>query len=334
MTQNAELVRGTVLLETRMSPNGRPQMLFGYDRVFPLSRGFSIQAIPGGGVTLVHSRDGEVNHATLRWRGTGRADIVRISYTWDANLGRARLSLERPEESTVTSVQVNLPRPLHIHDLRNAILGRGDRNLAQDAVFVAVSDSIEPVGPMPTISLGTPIITSMGSKAIGDIKSGDTVKTELSGLVPVLQKITRTVPALGSFAPIRLRAPYFGLCQDVIAAPDQRLLIRGSEVEYLFGQEAVLVPARHLVNGFSARYEPAGSTITYAQLLLPGHETMQAAGTNLESLYIGRIRRKPEQLSASLLALFGKNNLPEHGRPIFPILKSFEAITLADQRAA
>lgn len=334
MAANATLDRGTLMLETRMSPNGKPQVLFGFDRVFPWSRAFSIQAIPGGGVTLVHSNHGEVCHAALRWRGTGRADVVRITYSWDAPSGWAQLSLERPEESTVTSVQVHHQKPFYVDDLHDALLGKGDRTFSSDAVFVALSDEIEPIGPMPTLTLDTPIATPWGHKDLRNLERGDTVITAGSGAVPILQRITRVVPALGSFAPIRLRAPYFGLRQDVSVAPDQRLVIRGSEVEYMFGQEAVLIPARHLVNGIAARYEPTGSTIAYSHLLLPGHETLSVAGSSFESLYIGRIRRKPTQLSASSLALFDRNGLPEHGKPVFPILKAFEAITLADQRAA
>ena len=81
--------------------------------------------------------------------------------------------------------------------------------------------------------------------------------TRGGGVVPVLHKLDRVVPARGSLAPVRLRAPYFGLLDDVIVAPEQRLVIDGSEVEYLFNQEAVLVPARHLVNGFAAMAESA-----------------------------------------------------------------------------
>jgi hypothetical protein len=334
MAQNAVLQRGSLLLETRMSPSGKPQILFAYERVFPWKRGFSIQAIPGGGITLVNADRGEVSHATLKWRGSGRADVVRITFSWDSNSGWAQLSLERPEESTVTSVQLNFQNSIYIQDLRDAILGKGDRTLSTDAVFVALSDQIEPVGPMPTLALDTLIMTPQGQRQICTLKRGDIVMTEHNGAVPVLQRITRTVPALGSFAPIRLRAPYFGLRQDVVAAPDQRLVIGGSDVEYMFGQEAVLVPARHLVNGFAARFAPAGATISYTHLLLPEHETLLASGSSFESLYIGRIRRRKVRLSSSLLSHFDRNGLPEHGKPVFPILKAFEAITLVAQRAA
>lgn len=334
LCRGATLKRGTLMLETRMSPTAKPQVLFAFNRTFPQSRSFSIQAIPGGGVTLVHNDNGDICHATLRWRGSGRADVVRISFSWDTETNWAQLSLERPEETTVTSIQVPHDNPLYIQDLHDVILAKGDRTFSNDAVFVALSDEIEPVGPMPTLSLNTPVATPQGHQQIQHLERGDTINTATKSVIPILQRITRTVPALGSFAPIRLRAPYFGLLDDIIVAPDQRLVIRGSDVEYLFGQEAVLVPARHLVNGFAARYEPTGPTISYTHLLLPEHETLSAAGSSFESLYIGRIRRKQDQLNASLLSHFQRNGLPEHGKPVFPILKAFEAVTLADQRAA
>ena len=327
------MVRGTIMLETRMNPNGKPQVLFGFHRDFPWSRSLSIQAIPGGGIALIHEHGDHVNHAALRWKGSGRADLVRITYAWDAPSGFARLSLERPEDSTVTSVSIVNPKPLCTQDLHDAILAKGERTFPQDAIFVALSTEVEPVGPMPTLCPSTPIATPWGPRPAGELQRGDTVSTP-DGAVPILHCIKRTVPALGSFAPIRLRAPYFGLRRDIIAAPDQRLVIHGSDVEYMFGQESVLVPARHLVNGYAARFEPTGATVTYTHLLLPAHQSLMASGAALESLYIGRIRRKDADLRASILAPLDRNSLPEHGKPFFPMLKAFEAIALAAHRAA
>ena len=61
---------------------------------------------------------------------------------------------------------------------------------------------------------------------------------------------------------------------------------------------------------------------------------MLAAGTPAESLYIGSLRRQPVQMASSVLAGFDRNLLPEHGQPAHPVLKWFEAITLASRRAA
>ena len=67
---------------------------------------------------------------------------------------------------------------------------------------------------------------------------------------------------------------------------------------------------------------------------LPAHESLLSAGAALESLYIGRLRRKEEALKSSILAPLDRNSLPEHGKPLYPMLKAFEAIALADDRAA
>ena len=161
---------------------------------------------------------------------------------------------------------------------------------------------IEPLGPMPALTGNVPIRTPCGYRRVGHLKRGDLILTEMGETVPVLHVIRRRVPARGSFRPVRLRAPYFGLRQDVIVAPHQRLVLSGSQVEYTFGREAVLVPARYLINGVSALAVDGPDELTYHQLLLPDHEVLLAAGCPMESLYIGRLRRKPEQLAASLLA--------------------------------
>lgn len=334
MEEMAMMPRGTLMLETRMSASGRPQVLFGFERSHPQARSLSVQAIPGGGVALIQSDGDEISHAVLRWSGSGRTDVVRLTFAWDVASGWGRFSLERPEEATVQSVDVPSPQPLSAFDLREVMLAKGAREVSKDLVFAALSTDIEPIGPSPTLALNTSVATPWGYQAIHKLRRGDLVTTQNSGAVPVLNRIERTVPALGSFRPIRLRAPYFGLLQDVIAAPDQRLIMRGTEVEYNFGKEAVLVPARHLLNGHAAQYEPSGSLVTYTQVLLPAHEEILAAGSPVESLYIGRLRRKADDLAASLLAGLDRSMLPEHGKPVHPVLRAFEAVTLVDQRAA
>ncbi len=94
------------------------------------------------------------------------------------------------------------------------------------------------------------------------------------------------------------------------------------------------MPAKHLVNGMSTQFAEGPDVITYHHLLLPGHEAILAAGCPVESLYVGRLRRKPDQLGMSVLAGVDRSRLPEHPKPIWPVLKPFEAITLAMHRAA
>lgn len=220
------------------------------------------------------------------------------------------------------------------NDLRDIALAHPARTLSQEVLFSAISDEILPIGPMPSLHPATPIATPGGYRTAESLRRGDTVVTDNGDTVPVLHSVRHTVPARGSFAPVRLRAPYFGLQRDIVVAPEQRLVLEGSEVEYIFGQEAVLVPARHLVNGHAAMWHTCGTTTEYVQVVLPGHEALMAAGCAVESLYIGRIRRDADRLDASVLADVPSRLLPEHARPIHQVLGSFEAITLVDQRAA
>ena len=108
----------------------------------------------------------------------------------------------------------------------------------------------------------------------------------------------------------------------------------GSQVEYMFGREAVLVPAQHLLNDRSALPAQGPAFVTYYHLLLAGHEAIVAAGAPVESFYIGRLRRKPDQFESSVLAGFDRSRLPEHPKPVRPVLMPHEAVTLALSRAA
>jgi hypothetical protein len=328
------LTCGSIMFETRQATDGRPQLLLGYKSTFPWLRSLTFQAIPGGGIALVQVQGNDITHAAIQHKDSGRSDVLRITYSWDSTARWGRLAMEQPESSRVVTVPVPNPKPVAMQDLRDMMLGRGDQTFSTDVIFAALSNQIEPVGPMPSMLPSTPLATPWGYKQLSYLTRGDTVMTQKSGVVPVLQRVSRTVPARGSFAPVRLRAPYFGLQQDIVVSPDQRLVIDGPEVEYLFNKDAVMIPARHLVNGFAALHETCGPTITYSQLLLPAHETLLAAGTAAESLYIGRLRRQPMPLASSVLAGIDRNQLPEHAKPAHSVLKWFEAITLASRRAA
>lgn len=326
--------RGTILIETRLSAEMRPQILFAFERTRPGPGRFSLQALPNGGLVLVDAQGHEMTHGTLPFVSDGRLDVLRLTYSWDVNAGWARLTLERPESELIQTVEISEPRPISVDDLRLALEHDIRCDIGEAVSFVAVSDEIEPVGPMPGLTADVPITTMQGEKRAAEIVRGDLVVTDGGDVVPVLQVVKRMVPAHGSFRPIRLRAPYFGLKRDIAVAPQARLVMHGTQVEYMFGREAVLVPARHLVNESSAFVAKGPDLVTYHHLLLPGHEVLMAHECPLESLYIGRLRRKPEALASSVLAGFDRARLPEHAKPVWPVLKPFEAITLVTMHAA
>ncbi|WP_299845953.1 Hint domain-containing protein [uncultured Roseovarius sp.] len=330
----ALMPRGTLMLETRLTPEKKPQTLLAFRRHYPWAGSFSLQMLPGGGIILVETQGDDVRHFTLPHDPDTRTSVLRLTYSWDAPGKWGLLTLEQPGSDIAQSVTLAPPHPIPLSDMRSVIMEPLQRELHPEVDFIAVSSRVEPVGPMPGLTGSVLIATPQGETYADRLQRGDMVETASGEQVPVLHTVRRTVPARGSFRPVLIRAPYFGLHRDIVVAQQQRLVIGGSEVEYMFGKEAVLVPARHLVNGVSTRFADGPDLITYHHLLLPGHEAILAAGCPVESLYVGRLRRKPEQLASSVLAAVDRSRLPEHPKPIWPVLKPFEAITLAMHRAA
>ncbi len=325
---------GSILIETRLSPDDRPQTLMSYERQYPWRGAVSLRALPGGAVVLVMSQGEDVFHTVLSHRHDARADVVRVTFSWDSEARWGRITVERPDSDSLVAQDTPAPPPMLLEDIYTLVQRPQLVEMDEDVLFFAVSDAIEPVGPMPSLVGQVPILTPFGYRAVSRLKCGDTVVTRDAGVVPVLARVTRRVPALGMFQPVRLRAPYFGLRKDLVVAPYQRLVIGGSEVEYLFGREAVLIPAVSLVNGFAAVLEDGADMVRYHQLILPGHEPVIAAEAELESLYVGRLRRRRPQLAQTLLADVPAGLIPEHARAGLKVLRPFEAICLAEARAA
>ncbi|MCW8843419.1 MAG: Hint domain-containing protein, partial [Rhodobacteraceae bacterium] len=271
--------RGSVLLETRLSPYEGPQLLLGLKRGFDAAMSLMLRAVPGGGISLVHTRGGEMCHAALTHDAEARrTDVLRITYSWDMAHGWARLAVERPDVTHCFQAVVRTPVPLTLADVRDMICDPVATVVDDDVLFLAVSDRIEPIGPMPGLMASLPVETAQGTRALGDLRRGDLVETLDGRLVPVLDVLRRTVPARGLFEPVRLRHPYFGLARDIVVTPGQCMLVGGSRVEYLFGREHVLVPAGHLAGGAAGLRERGHELVTYTQLLLPEADAICAAG--------------------------------------------------------
>lgn len=331
---DALIARGSLVFEMRLPATLSPVPLLIFDRPGPSPFYLSLQSIPGGGLNLVLRQGDNVLSRTLNHSEVGRTDIMRVTYAWDAPARWGRLSLERPENDKVLIVALDAPKPMRVADIRALMKQGPNRYVAPELLFMALSNDIEPIGPMPSLTPQTPIATPDGYRPISQLHRGDLVVTHDGVSVPVLRKLTRTVPARGAFRPVHLRAPYFGLLQDITVGQSQRVLLHGSEVEYLFGKEEVLIPAGHLSGTHSARFRPCGPLATYMQLLLPAHEALLAAGCPVESLFVGRIRRNRDLLSASLLAQADRKLLPEHAKSLCPVLPAFDATVLAERRVA
>lgn len=331
---DARLGRGSIMLEARISADARPQMLIDFQRAQSGSVGLSVQSLPRGGLVLVLSQGGDILHEVLRPKAESRTETLRVTLSWDMERGMGRLSAAPPESDLVDTVSFRPEFAFGFADLLAMVTAAGASADGDTLRYLAISDRAEPVGPLPTLAPSVPVETALGRRPVGGLRRGDLVRNASGELEPVLHVVRHRVPALGAFRPVRIRAPYFGLMQDIVVAPNQRLLVGGPEVEYIFGREGVLIPASTLLSGFAAGVEPAPRFVDYVQLVLPRHDAVHIPEAALETLYLGRLRRRPEALQRSALAGIDRSLLPEHHRASYQVLRPFEAITLAEARAA
>lgn len=176
---------------------------------------------------------------------------------------------------------------------------------------------------------GTRIATPRGTVPVEQLQVGDLVVTRDHGLQPIRWIESRTVPAQGKFAPIRIRPnAHFGAEGDLLVSPQHRLLFQGYRAELLFGESEVLVAAHHLVDGQDVTQEE-GDAVTYVHFLLDQHEVVYAEGVPTESFHPGSlgIDAVGDAAREELFALFPelRSDLSQYGQTARRCLKKHEA---------
>ena len=134
---------------------------------------------------------------------------------------------------------------------------------------------------------GTLIETPTGPQAIETLKTGDFVNTLDAGPQPIRWIGGHPTPALGTNAPVRIRAGALGNVRDLWVSQNHRMLITGAQAELMFGQSQVWIAAKHLVNDGSIRVIPGGE-VEYWHFLLEDHQVVFAEACPSESLFPGR----------------------------------------------
>ncbi|MGB5870019.1 MAG: Hint domain-containing protein [Albidovulum sp.] len=140
---------------------------------------------------------------------------------------------------------------------------------------------------LPSFVQGTLIATSRGEVPVETLGIGDLVLTMDNGYQPILGIGTRSVPAHGHLAPVRLHAGAFSNPRDLLVSPQQLVLLRSPEAELLFGAHEVLATARHLINGDTITRAQAAGDAVYIHLLFAKHEIVFSEGIPTGSFHPG-----------------------------------------------
>ena len=244
-------------------------------------------------ILTTSSRNLTINHATDEITATGGGNVAANS----AN----------------GAVQVTIPGPIThlIIDYDN--LSTGDQRVEiSDITF----DTIDPNYPW-CFTLGTRIRTPMGERAVEDLKVGDLVLTRDNGTQPIRWIGSRTVCASGGFAPIHIAKEVFGNTGELVVSPEHRMLVSDERASLLFGENEVLVAARHLVDG-DRIWQQTGGEVTYFHVMFERHELIWAEGCLSESFHLGEKELAGVATGAreEILALFPELDLLEGDTPL------------------
>ena len=329
------LVRGTLFIECSYEPRSQPVNLIRLFARDPWPSALTLCLDTDGTLRLLMRHGAQHLSRELATDLDTFENVVQITYSWDCPARHGTLSLYLPDHGKLFQTEVSAPFPLSMRDatrlMADHFLCKTDASLH----FAALSDDIEPAGPMPSIGENATIETPKGQKAIETFRPGDIVTTLDGDDAQVRWAGSHLLPARGRYAPCLLRAPYYGVTRNFLVGQDQRLYLSGSNIEYLFGKEEVIAAARHLVDHRAVlAVDSRPLTVRYHHILLDRPAVIIVNGTPLESFDVRPLLGDPGVLRHSIL-----RDLPPELRPMatdleIPVLHGFEALTLTESATA
>ena len=175
----------------------------------------------------------------------------------------------------------------------------------QSATFVTSEGPLDvgELGP-PCFVSGARISTPYGLRAVEDLVVGDTVLTADRGPQVIRWVGARDVAGVGDFAPIRFAPHAMGNRKELLVSPQHRMLVTRWRAQMYFGEDEVLVAAKHLVNHDTIHVQPM-RRVTYHHILFDQHEVVFAEGVPSESFLPGAtILTEDQSLYDEITTLF------------------------------
>lgn len=244
------------------------------------ARAIGLYALPDGALRLVHgdidlvtpadmARAGETLSLRYRSCAEGRGDVADIANHDRGHRHRCRSGLA------------------HAARLDEA-LPRDDRFL-QTCHVAAVAEFGLAASDLPGLVTGASVMTSLGARPVETLRPGDRLVTATGDRVPLRWVERRPRLCLGRQAPVRLRAPYFGLTQDICVTPETRVVRSGPAVEYIFGVERVLVRASDMTISPGAHRDSLRPVRAFHHLMLDDHACVMVDRCGVETALLADV---------------------------------------------
>lgn len=225
-------------------------------------RAIALYAQRDGVLRLVHGEVDVATHAGFARAGEmiglrylccarGRADVVEF-------VNHARGHRQRVRLAVAHAPRLEEALPRHPGFL-------GVCHVAAIANFHVTSSDL------PALDSGALLQTTEGLTPVERLRPDMALVTIDGQTMPIRWITRRSRLCLGRLAPIRLRAPYFGLSQDIVITPETRVMRDGAAVEYLFGHERVLIRAGDMTSSPGALRDRRAAVRDMYHLMLDDH---------------------------------------------------------------
>lgn len=226
---------------------------------------------------------------------------------------------------------------------RAAILATGSDqvfNFTVSNAFEEGDSALVSIEVLICVLRGTLIATAEGQQPVEDLRPGDLVKLHDGRIEPISWVASRVLSAEElsadpSLCPILIRADAFGPQRprrDLRVSPQHRVLVEGADAALLFGEDAVLAPAKGLVDGKTVVIDPEAGEVEYFHLMFARHEVMVTEGLPTESFYPGdySLGTIGEAARRELVTLFPEllDGSGSYGPAAYPALRPREARVL------
>jgi Hint domain len=279
------LPRGSLVLELTL-PLAGPVVLLDYvHRAGDM--GFSVFHDPVRGLILLQRQGRRLLRYVLPEAFPMESGLMRVVYHWDILARTWHLTADPLTGAPPATLQGVDPVAWSLADLVG-LCQVGQRHGA--VLWYGVTTSDAPPPPRPWIGPRTPVDTPGGPVAAGLLRAGDLVLTADQGALPLRSVTHPQMPGRGAYAPILLRAPYFGQTTDLLVSSEQAICLEGTSVEYLFGEDRVLAPAHHLADGLAAYQDNRRTVVTGVSLDFGQPALITADGCGLMAMTAGTAR--------------------------------------------
>lgn len=175
------------------------------------------------------------------------------------------------------------------HAARVAELWPRDPGFLRSCHIAAIAEFGLSASNLPALAAGAVLATDAGPVPITELRPGMMLRRVEGDLVPLRWIARRSRLCLGRLAPVRLRAPYFGLSQDILVTPETRILREGPAVEYLFGHERVLIAAKDITSSPGALRDRQNPVCDMYHLMLDDHGCLAVDRCGIETALLSDV---------------------------------------------